>query len=79
MAELRELSKRHYLAPGSGHRRTFSVTTLERWYYDYKHGGLEALKPVRRSDRGRCRNLTAEQRCQRSSRSAGFWTGRLMA
>lgn len=62
MAEFRKLAKELYLVPGSGHRRTFSVTTLERWYYDYKHGGLSALKPQRRSDAGRCRRLTPEQR-----------------
>src|SRR5690606_27623977 len=33
-----------------------------RWYYAYKTGGLEALRPAPRSDRGRCRELTPEQR-----------------
>lgn len=62
MAAFRELSKERFRVPGSDHLRTFSVTTLERWYYDYKHGGLDALKPKRRSDTGRCRNLTVEQK-----------------
>lgn len=61
-AELRELAKVRRRLPGSDHTRTFSVTTLERWYYAYKHRGLDGLKPRRRSDRGRCRKLTAEQR-----------------
>src|SRR5690606_3365543 len=34
----------------------------ERWYYAYKSGGLDALRPSPRSDRGRCRDLTLEQR-----------------
>src|SRR5690606_1087998 len=42
--------------------RTFAVPTLERWYYRYKHGGIEALRPRARSDRGRARALSAEQR-----------------
>ena len=32
-AELRELAKVRRRLPGSDHTRTFSVTTLERWYY----------------------------------------------
>ena len=62
VAAFRELAKERRREPGSEHTRVFSVTTLERWYYAYKHGGLQALKPRRRSDSGRCRNLTAEQR-----------------
>ncbi len=42
--------------------KAYSVATLERWFYAYKSGGLEALRPSPRSDRGRCRDLTAEQR-----------------
>ncbi|MDQ2645076.1 MAG: DDE-type integrase/transposase/recombinase [Myxococcota bacterium] len=38
------------------------MPTLERWYYAYKSGGLEALRPSPRSDRGRCRELTEAQR-----------------
>src|SRR5690606_1554941 len=33
-----------------------------RWYYAYKSGNLEALRPSPRSDRGRCRELTEAQR-----------------
>ena len=62
VAAFRELAMERYRAPGSEHTRAFSVTTLERWYYDYKHGGLDGLKPHRRRDHGRCRNLTPEQR-----------------
>ena len=62
IAEFRRLAKERRRVPGSQHTRMFSVTTLERWYYDYKKGGLDALKPERRSDIGRCRNLTPEQK-----------------
>jgi transposase InsO family protein len=33
------------------------VSTLERWFYKYKSGGLEALRPTGRADRGRARQL----------------------
>ncbi len=61
-AAFRDLAKERRRLPGSDHTRTFSVTTLERWYYAYKHDGLAGLRPRRRSDRGRCRKLTPEQR-----------------
>ena len=32
-----------------------AATTLERWYYNYKNNGFEALMPVRRCDTGRSR------------------------
>lgn len=60
--ELRLLAKKRYRAPGSKLGRTYSVPTLERWYYRYRRGGLEALRPGRRSDCGRAQHLTEEQR-----------------
>ncbi len=42
--------------------RTYSVPTLERWYYALRIGGLEALRPEPRSDRGAAKALTAEPR-----------------
>jgi transposase InsO family protein len=38
------------------------VATLERWLYAYRRGGLPALRPRGRADRGRGRDLTAELR-----------------
>ena len=35
--------------------------TLEDWYYAFKQGGFEALKPKRRSDRGKPRRLSPKQ------------------
>jgi transposase InsO family protein len=43
-------------------RRTFAVSTLERWYYDYRKGGIDGLRPARRRDRGAAQGLTQEQR-----------------
>jgi transposase InsO family protein len=60
--ELRRLAQRRYRAPGAKTTRRYAVSTLERWLYRYKKGGLEALRPEPRSDRGRARELTAEQR-----------------
>jgi len=60
--ELRAISDKKFRPPGHRHStRRFSVPTLERWYYDYKHGGLEALRPEAR-DRGQALALTPEQR-----------------
>ena len=57
-----ELSKQRFRPPGAKFSKTFSLATLERWHYAYKSGGLDALKPTPRSDRGRCQELTDEQR-----------------
>lgn len=61
-AEFIALAERAFRPPGHEITRRFSVTTLERWYYAYRRGGLDALKPQPRSDRGRARELTDEQR-----------------
>jgi putative transposase len=64
--ELREaleaLSKERFRPPGLTRTKTFSIPTLERWYYAYKARGLCALEPVPRSDRGRAKELTREER-----------------
>lgn len=57
---LEQLSQERFRPPDADSTRTYSVTTLERWLYRYKHGGLKALKPSGRSDRGRGRELTAQ-------------------
>lgn len=59
---LLELSKQRFRPPGAKFSKTYSLATLERWHYAYKSGGLDALKPAPRSDRGRCQELTDEQR-----------------
>ena len=59
---LKELAANRYRLPGADSTRTFSVPTLERWYYAYKGGQLEALRPEPRSDSGRAQDLTVEQR-----------------
>jgi transposase InsO family protein len=61
-ASLRRISSECYRPPGAPRTRSFSVPTLERWLYAYKKGGLEALRPSPRSDRGRGRELSPELR-----------------
>lgn len=61
-AALKELATKRFSPPRSRVARTFSVTTLERWYYAYKKRGLAGLTPRPRSDRGRAQQLTDEQR-----------------
>lgn len=56
-AALVELAARRYRPPGSLSTRQYGVSTLERWYYAYRKGGIAALRPDPRSDRGPCRAL----------------------
>ena len=56
-AELRRLSETRVRPPGSDTTRCYSVTSLERWLYAFKKGGLAALVPRARGDRGRGRDL----------------------
>ena len=60
--ELKKLSRQHFRPPGASKTRTYSVPTLERWVYAWRKGGLAALMPKLRNDRGRARRLTAPQR-----------------
>jgi putative transposase len=60
--EIRKLAKRKYRPPGRRATKQFGASTLERWFYAYRRGGLDALRPDARSDRGRARELTPEQR-----------------
>lgn len=60
--ELARLSKHRYRPPASKQTRQYAVSTLERWLYRYKKGGLKALQPATRSDRGRGKALTEQQR-----------------
>lgn len=50
-ATLRQLAVRHYDIPGSRNSH-LSEKTIEGWFYDWRRGGIEALTPKRRSDRG---------------------------
>jgi hypothetical protein len=59
---LKELAAERYRPPGADSTRKYSVPTLERWYYAYKTGSLDALRPEPRSDCGRAQELTVEQR-----------------
>lgn len=61
-AEIRKLADRKVRPPGRRATKCYGVSTLERWYYAYRRGGLTALRPDARSDRGRARELTPEQR-----------------
>lgn len=57
-----ELSQQRFRPPRAHGPRSYSPATLERWYYAYKSGGLDALRPEPRADQGRGRELTPEQR-----------------
>src|SRR6202142_4310064 len=59
---LRGVSEQRVRPPGSDTTRCYSVPTLERWLYRFKRGGLEALVPRARTDKGRGRDLDPELR-----------------
>ena len=61
-AALAGLTAQRFRPPKSKTTRTFSAATLERWYYAFRKRGLEGLKPTSRSDKGRAKQLTEEQR-----------------
>ena len=62
IALLRSISEQCVRPPGSDTTRCYSVPTLERWLYAFKRGGLEALVPQARTDKGRGRDLPPEVR-----------------
>jgi transposase InsO family protein len=61
-AQLEALSKKRFRPPKAKRARRYSVPTLQRWYYLFRHGGLEALKPKLRNDAGRGRVLDEDKR-----------------
>ena len=61
-AELAQISTCPFLPPDQEVSRTFSVPTLLRWRRAFLKGGLAALAPEPREDRGHARALTAEQK-----------------
>ena len=60
--EIRAIAAKYHRPPESSLGRQYSAPTIERWYYEYRHGGLDALRPRRRSDAGHARELTEAQR-----------------
>jgi transposase InsO family protein len=54
-----EAAARTHLLPG-GRCITLSARTIEAWYYAHKKGGLDALYPETRCDRGKSRAIRPE-------------------
>ena len=54
--ELKQLAEQTY-QDHHGRPRRVAYKTLEEWFYKYRHGGFDALKPRPRSDRNRSRVL----------------------
>lgn len=59
MRRARELAALHYEIPSS-ERTTISVGTLLKWAGRYRKGGLDALSPKRRKDRGQSRVISPQ-------------------
>lgn len=49
---IRELALKAYDIPGS-RRSHLSAETIKRWYHDWKRGGIDALQPKERLDKGK--------------------------
>jgi transposase InsO family protein len=56
---LKQLAQQSY-QDHSGRSRRIAYKTLEEWFYNYRHGGFEALKPRPRKDRNKSRILTED-------------------
>jgi putative transposase len=61
-AALAALAQQRFRPPGRDMARRYAVSTLERWFYGYRDGGMVALTDSPRSDRGFIQALTDEQR-----------------
>ncbi len=48
---IRELAQREYAVPYSD-RRMLGEKTIQSWYYAWRRGGIDALVPKVRTDRG---------------------------
>lgn len=60
--EVAALSKRRFRLPGAAVTRCYSVPTLLRWYRRFRKGGLAALVPRPRKDRGHAKALDPQLR-----------------
>jgi transposase InsO family protein len=59
---LEALSQQRLRPPGALATRTYSVPTLQRWYYAFRRGGLPGLTPTPRRDKGRAQDIAPELR-----------------
>ena len=60
--QLKELANKFWTLPGEKGVRTFSWGTIESWFYNYRKGGLNALKDKERKDHGSYRSLSESVR-----------------
>ncbi|ATB51296.1 DDE-type integrase/transposase/recombinase [Corallococcus macrosporus] len=56
-AALSQLATQRFRPPGADATRSFSVPTLERWYYAFRRRGLAGLTPQPRRDKGRAQEV----------------------
>jgi putative transposase len=59
-AILRQLSQKTYSIPGSN-RQYVALKTLQTWYYNFRHEGLDGLAPKQRTDHGLSKISAAAQ------------------
>ena len=61
-AALAQLAQQRFRPPRAKTTKSYSVATLERWYYAFKRRGLTGLLPRPRKDKGRAQGLSPELR-----------------
>ncbi|HZI12746.1 MAG TPA: DDE-type integrase/transposase/recombinase [Myxococcus sp.] len=61
-AALSQLADQRFRPPGADATRSYSVPTLERWYYAFRKRGLAGLTPAPRRDQGRAQDVAPQLR-----------------
>lgn len=56
----KEVSAKQYTVPGSGIKKSYSISTLKNWLNLYKNGGVDALYPSTRSDAGSSKKISED-------------------
>lgn len=56
----KEMSQLKLSVPGSGKKKNYSISSFKEWFYRYKNGGLDALYPSIRSDKGHSKKISNE-------------------
>lgn len=60
LAYFREIVQKAYQVPGKTNSTTYSISTLKDWLRRYRLGGIDALYPAIRKDKGQSKKIDAE-------------------
>jgi transposase InsO family protein len=56
----KEIAKKQLDVPHKDHKKSYSIGSLKEWLRKYKNGGLDALRPSCRSDRGISKKINSD-------------------